>query len=332
MVAKLKAGFLGLLVFFTFYNYEEYCFIPLKPNESFFSQYYRENSSDSIKVLLGQRLFFDSIMSRDYSLSCATCHLPTKAFTDGKAKSVGIRQQQVGRNAPSLANVVDQDSGLHWDRGVPSLEMQVLVPVQEHAEFDFDLRLIAERMKKNVSYLHLSNKAYQIDPNPFVITHAIACFERTLISNQSKFDQYITGDLDALNSSQKKGMKLFFQDLYCSRCHNGKNFSNFSLQNNGLYRLKYPNDSGRMRITYLEQDRDKFKVPSLRNVAITSPYMHHGSIETLEAVIDHYASGGKIHPNKSHFIKAFDINPEEKKNLIDFLKALTDTSFISKKY
>ena len=87
-----------------------------------------------------------------------------------------------------------------------------------------------------------------------------------------------------------------------------------------------------MRITYLEQDRDKFKVPSLRNVAITSPYMHDGSIETLEAVIDHYASGGKIHPNKSHFIKAFDINPEEKKNLIDFLKALTDTSFISKKY
>lgn len=329
---KRKAFFAGFLLIFCFQNYSTYYYLPFQPQQRFYPKKLRGSKIDSVKVLLGKRLFFDSIMSRDYSLSCASCHFPKKAFTDGKVKSVGIRQQQVGRNAPSLANVVFQDSGFHWDRGVPSLEMQILVPVQEHNEFDFDLGLIAERMKRDSIYLSLCETAFQDEPNPFAITQSIACFERTIISNQSKFDRYMSGEFYALNASEKKGMKLFFEELSCSKCHSGENFSNFSLQNNGLYKLAYPYDSGRMRITGLEKDRDKFKVPSLRNIAITYPYMHDGSLEDLNQVIDHYAHGGKIHPNKSQYIKSFDIDQKEKDHLIDFFNSLTDSAFLLKKY
>ena len=171
--------------------------------------------------------------------------------------------------------------------------MQILVPVQEHLEFDFNMYLIAERLKKDKEYVKLCKKAYKSEPNPFVITRAIACFERTLISGNSRYDQYKNGNLEALNENEIKGMKLFFDKLHCSKCHSGFNFTDLSIRNNGLYELKYPLDSGRMRITHKEMDRDKFKVPTLRNIELTAPYMHDGSVKTLEDVIAHYSTGGK---------------------------------------
>lgn len=286
-----------------------------------------DNSITKYRIELGKALFFDTILSRDSTISCASCHIPEFAFTDRKPKGVGIRGQVVSRNTPTLTNVVYQEAFL-WDGLNPSLEAQVNIPIHETNEFDFSILLVAERMKKNPYYVALSKAAYNCEPDPSVITKAIATYERTLISGNSSYDQFTyQNDSTALNSSQKRGKNLFFEELYCAGCHNGFNFTNGSLTNNGLY--QHYADSGRMRLFGHEKDRAIFKVPTLRNIALTYPYMHDGSINSIEEVINHYASGGKPHPNKSKIITPFDISQEQKIDLIAFLNSLTDSSFLS---
>lgn len=287
-----------------------------------------DNELTEARVELGRRLFFDNVMSRDSSLSCATCHKPELAFTDGLPRGKGIRGEIVARNSPTLTNVAYQDSGLLMDAEVPTLEFQVLIPVQEHSEFDFDLKLIAERLKSDSTYVQLSAEAYGKAPSPYVITRSIAAFERTLISGNSRYDQFINGNKKALTKTEIKGMDLFFNKLACSECHGGFNFTNLSLQNNGVYAYPYALDSGRMRVSKKEYDRDLFKVPTLRNIEVTGPYMHDGSIATLEDVVDHYNSGGHDHKNKSKLIKPLYLSEKEKIQLVAFLKSLTDKEFI----
>ncbi|MBK7800346.1 MAG: c-type cytochrome [Saprospiraceae bacterium] len=267
-------------------------------------------------------------MSKDSTKSCASCHLAANSFSDTVAFSLGIENRLGTRNSPSLANVVYQDKLLR-EGSVPSLEMQIAVPIQEHNEFDFNIVRIAERLNNNQLYAALSMEAYGRKPDPFVITRAIAAFERTLLSGNSLFDQWYFQKLpEAYRPEVARGFLLFQSDrLNCIQCHNGFLFTNQSYQNNGLY-VNYP-DSGRMRFTQLEQDRALFKVPSLRNVGLTAPYMHDGSLKSLDQVIDHYASGGKPHANKSSLLKSFVLNPEERKDLLAFLNSLTDFNFIS---
>ena len=287
------------------------------------------NLLTSERVELGRKLFFDPIMSRDSSISCSTCHKPELAFTDGLQFSKGIRGQFVGRNAPTLTNVAYQDSGILHDRGVPSLEMQVLVPIQEHKEFDFELFLIVERLKKNKDYVELSQKGYHSEITPAVVTKSIASFERTLISGNSNYDKFINGNKVILSEDEKAGMNLFFNKFHCAKCHSGFNFTDLSLQNTGIHPGPYALDSGRMRISHQESDRDLFKVPTLRNVELTGPYMHDGSFESLREVIDHYKSGGFSHKNKNKLIKPLAISTIEKSQLIAFLNSLTDKEFVS---
>ncbi|MBK7304476.1 MAG: c-type cytochrome [Saprospiraceae bacterium] len=267
-------------------------------------------------------------MSKDSTKSCASCHLAANSFSDTVAFSLGIENRLGTRNSPSLANVVYQDKLLR-EGSVPSLEMQIAVPIQEHNEFDFNIVRIAERLNNNQMYADLSMEAYGRKPDPFVITRSIAAFERTLLSGNSLFDQWYFQKLPkAYRPEVARGFLLFQSDrLNCIQCHNGFLFTNQSYQNNGLY-IHYP-DSGRMRFTQLEQDRAMFKVPSLRNVGLTAPYMHDGSLKSLDQVIDHYASGGKPHANKNSLIKSFVLNPEERKDLLAFLNSLTDFNFIS---
>jgi cytochrome c peroxidase len=286
-----------------------------------------DNQLTQAKVDLGKKLFFDTIMSRDTTVSCATCHIPEFAFTDRLPKSIGIRGQEVSRNSPTLTNVVYNEHFL-LDGVNTSLESQVIAPIQEHTEFDFHVVLIAERLKRIPEYVDLCLEAYNSEPTPFAITHAIASFERTLISGNSPYDKYVYQDQqNALNDSELRGMDLFMNKLYCNECHSGFNFTNQGLTNNGLYETYA--DSGRMRLTNLETDRAVFKVPTLRNIGVTYPYMHDGSFETLNGVIQHYSTGGKNHKNKSDIIKPFDLSPKEKEDLIAFLHSLTDSSFLS---
>ena len=277
---------------------------------------------------LGKKLFYDPAMSSDSILSCASCHHAAKAFSDTVRFSPGVAGRPGTRNAPTLANI-----GYHpyftREGGVPTLEMQILVPIQEHNEFDFNILLIAERLLRDTSYVRMSRDAYGRDPDAFVITRSIACFERTLVSGQSRYDQYFFQKKNAaLTGAEKRGMDLFFSEKTdCSQCHTGFNFTNYAFENNGLY-SDYP-DPGRFRLTELESDRARFKVPTLRNVALTAPYMHDGSLPTLEAVVEHYNSGGQPHPNKSTLIRPLALTAGEKADLLAFLRSLTDEAFVN---
>ncbi len=288
----------------------------------------KENPITSEKIRLGKMLFFDKMLSRDSSISCASCHNPKYAFTDQLKKAKGVKDRMVSRNTPTLTNIAYNHSFLR-DGVNPSLEAQVIVPIHEKNEFDFHILLVAERMKKNKKYVELSKKAFGEEPNPKVISNAIASYERTLISSNSRFDQYnFHGDSLALNASEIRGMKLFYNNLNCSSCHSGFNFSNGEIVNTGLY--ENYNDVGKMRVTLDQSDNGKFKVPTLRNISITYPYMHDGNIKTLEEVIDHYIKGGEKNPNKDERIKPFNLSKLQKQDLIAFLKCLTDSSFIAR--
>lgn len=274
---------------------------------------------------LGKKLFYDPVLSSDSSISCGTCHAPSLAFSDEVALSFGVKNRIGTRNAPTLANVAYHP---YYTRegGVPTLEMQILVPIQEHNEFDFNIVLIAERLKNTPAYVQMSEKAYQRSPDAFVITRALSCFERSLISGYSRYDQFQQYNKNALSKSEQRGMALFFnKKTNCATCHAGFNFTNYAFENNGLYEVYA--DEGKFRLTQKEADKALFKVPTLRNIALTAPYMHDGSLPTLESVVEHYNAGGQNHPHKSDLVQPLHLTKQEKKDLVAFLQSLTDESF-----
>lgn len=285
-----------------------------------------DNMPTHARWVLGKKLFFDPVMSRDRTVSCASCHLPAFSFSDTVAFSKGVEGRTGTRNAPSLANVAYHPY-LMREGGVPTLEMQVAVPVQEHHELDDNLVLIGERLREDSLYVRMAREAYDRDPDPYVITRAIAVFERSLLSGDSPYDRYVAGHSGALSASQRRGMALFFSArTQCAGCHGGFNFTYYSFSNNGLY-VAY-DDPGRYRLTGLEDDRALFKTPSLRNVAVTAPYMHDGSIPDLRAVVEHYRAGGAGHPRQDSSVRPLDLSDEEAGDLVAFLHALTDDSFL----
>jgi cytochrome c peroxidase len=282
-----------------------------------------DNLPTKNRIELGKMLFFDPILSRDSTVSCSSCHQTDKFLTDNLKVSIGIEGRTGIRNSPSLINVAYQPS-MFWDGGNPTLEQQVLGPIDNHNEFDFDVNAIVQKLKLHPIYPKLFQQAYNQAPSVFSLTRAIACFERTLIEANSRYDDYTQqSNLNALTESEIRGLNLFFsEEGECFHCHQGALFTDFSFRNNGLY-VQYA-DSGRARITQNLSDIGKFKVPSLRNVEMTAPYMHDGSISTLEAVIEHYSSGGKSHPNKSPIIQPLNLTSQQKEDLINFLKSLTN--------
>ncbi len=289
-------------------------------------QTYAEDSLEqAAQIELGKHLFYEKALSRDSSVSCATCHKPELAFTDGLPTSIGIFDQVGPRNAPTLTNVGNRPY-LLLDGVNPTLEKQTFVPIQEHKEFDFHILLVVDRLNKNELYVNLAKKGFNSEITPYVYSHALAAFERTLVSSHSPYDEYLRGEKSALSASQKRGRDLFFDKLYCGKCHQGTDLTNDALTNNGLYEVYA--DSGRMRLTEVESDRAVFKVPTLRNVMLTAPYMHDGSIRTIEDVLAHYKSGGSHHKNKGEEIVPFELTNQEERDLVNFFHALTDTYFV----
>ncbi len=279
---------------------------------------------------LGKALFYDPILSKSGKTSCSSCHKTEFAFADNAALSLGDENQEGTSNSPTLTNI---GYNPYFTRagGVPTLEMQVLVPIQEHNEFNNNIVFIADTLKKIPFYEKAAQYAYKRDPDAFVITRALANFERTLISGNSEYDKFIQGKSEAkFGASEVRGMQLFMSDkTNCSSCHSGFNFSNYNFENNGLY--EQYNESGRFRLTQNQEDIGKFKVPTLRNIAFTAPYMHDGSLGTLEDVVEHYNSGGKNQINKSSFLKPLNLSNQEKADLVAFLRSLSDLEFINKK-
>lgn len=284
-----------------------------------------DNALTQARVQLGKKLFYDPILSRDSTVSCNSCHVQELAFAHDVAISPGIEGRLGFRNAPTLVNLA-YAKAVNKDGGVVKLDIQAVVPMEDEEEMDFQGILAARRMQQIPEYVDLCQKAYGDEPSTYIISRALASFIRTMVSGNALYDQYLEGKA-ALSESALRGKELFFSDrLQCSSCHSGFNFTDNSFQHNGLY--KTHEDLGRMRITHQPEDEGKFRVPTLRNVALTAPYMHDGSLATLHDVLEHYNSGGVEHPNKSDKIRPLHLTEREKLDIIEFLHTLTDSSFL----
>lgn len=286
-----------------------------------------DNPMSLEKVELGRKLFFDKRLSIDETVSCATCHVPEFAFTDRKKVSEGVKGRKTERNSPTLLNAGYLPTVM-FDAHLESLEMQVIVPIQEHVEMDMKMSELIKRLRGIKEYSEAAKEIFNREFDAFVLTRSISAFQRTLLSVNSRFDQFAYGNKpNAINAQEKRGWKLFSEKLFCTSCHPAPHFTTFKAENNGLY-SDYGSDKGRFRIHHDSNDIGKFKVPTLRNVELTFPYMHDGSKTSLDQVIDHYMAGGAEHWNKNKVIKPFNLSTREKIELISFLRTLTDTSYM----
>lgn len=286
-----------------------------------------DNQPTLARIELGRRLFYDKRLSKNETQNCASCHSLSSAFTDGKTVSLGAHGKPGKRNAPTLANLAWSKSFMA-EGGVPSLEMQVLAPIQDSIEMDMPLPEAAERLRKDAHLNALSLSAYNREIDEYVIVRAIACFERSFISFDTRFDRwYYLKDETAFSDSEKNGKGIFFSDkASCNKCHTLPFFTDGDFYNVGLYE-SYP-DAGRQRVSHLDADNGKFKTPTLRNIELTAPYMHDGSLATLEEVIELYNKGGEVHPNKDFRIQPLELTDQQKRDLLAFLKTLTDWNFV----
>lgn len=273
-----------------------------------------DNLPTQNRINLGKKLFNDVILSQNNSISCSSCHREHQAFVDGFMVSTGINNHVGTRNAQTILNSAYVPA-LLWDGKFASLEDQVQGPIENPKEMGSDINVAVQKLQNDPVYVDLFIKAYNEGPSVNTLKKAIACFERTLFTGSTRYDN------NSLNTSEQNGKALFFGKANCSGCHNGFNFTNNNYENNGLY-LNYA-DSGRAMITQLSSDVGKFRVPSLRNIERTGPYMHDGKKSTLQAVVDHYNSGGQNHPNKSALIQPLGLTAQEKQDLVNFLKALS---------
>lgn len=283
-----------------------------------------ENEPTVARVTLGKKLFFDDRLSMGIGISCASCHHPDRAFSDTLPLSLGKDHASGLRNSPTLANLAWHPAYFR-DGGVPTLEVQVLAPLHEPVEMASNIQTVVELLRDEEPYASLSMKGYGRVFDGYVLTRAIACYERTLVSGWSRFDRYFHGsDASALTEAEVRGWQVFSSEAAgCAACHSGHDLTDHSFRNIGTS-LDHTQDPGRERITLDPSDRGKFKVPTLRNIALTGPYMHDGSMTTLEQVIDHFIAGGVVDPNKDPLVRPLTIDAQQRADLLAFLRSLTD--------
>jgi cytochrome c peroxidase len=316
-------------------------------------------------VELGRHLFYDVRLSGNETQSCASCHRQELAFSDGLELAVGSTGEIHPRNSMGLTNIGYQPALTWANPNETELAHQALTPMFGEDPVELGLAgledVLVERLEADTTYQRLFPAAFPERPDPYsieTVTKAIAAFQRTLISGNAPVDRYRRGEQDALTESARLGQALFFSErLECFHCHGGLGFTGtfdfegksapeVEFHNNGLYNLDgegaypFPN-TGLFQFTQRPEDMGRFKAPTLRNIELTAPYMHDGSIASLEEVLDHYAAGGRniasgpnqgdgrLSPQKSSFVKGFTLSPEERTAVLDFLRSLTDPVFIS---
>ena len=283
-------------------------------------QFPLDNPANPDAAKLGERLFFDPILSIDSTISCGSCHKPEMGFATNDAVTPGVDGALGKRNSPSLMNVGFQPYFMR-EGGVPSLEMQVLVPLGDETEMAHNVVDAVRRLNRNTSYRNEFLAVYGDTASPYLLVRALANFERTLIDFSSAFDSYINGEGFSLSAEAVKGGQLFYGKANCVECHSGVLLTDFSFANNGSAILD-SSDYGRELLTNESDDRYVFKTPSLRFVKQTAPYMHDGSVSTLAAVIDQYNSGGVSHSFTDPRIQPLDLSTAERNQLLAFLEAL----------
>ena len=285
----------------------------------------------SKKAALGERLFNEKILSLDSSISCASCHKPAFAFADTVAFSAGIQGRLTNRNVPSVMNVMNRSS-FFWDGRAETLEEQAKIPLQHPNEMALPISEAVRRLNASPYYRKAFKQVYGQSPTADHLFDAIATYEETLETADTKFDAVADGD-GALSNSEERGRQLFVGNkAKCFDCHNMEDFTDDDFKNIGLFNGTSLNDSGRFLITRDPDDIGKFKTPGLRNVAVTAPYMHNGIFKTLEEVVDYYNDVRKVVPNIQNLDpalrKPLGLTEQEKKDLVAFLRTLTDKRFI----
>ena len=275
-----------------------------------------DNPLTAEKVALGRKLFFDRRLSRDLSISCATCHVPKRAFTDGRAVAVGVFGRKGTRSAPTLVNRGYGRSHF-WDGRMPTLEQQVLQPIQDPNEMDMTLDEVVARLRRDHRTSNITSEE---------LARALASYVRTILSGNAPIDRYMNHDRDALSEEVRRGLNLFRGKANCAACHVGPNFTDERFHNTGVaWRDGQWLDPGRFAVTDKEADRGAFKTPTLREIARTAPYMHDGSIATLEQVIEFYNRGGNANPYRDPELRPLHLSEEEKRALAAFLRSLSGT-------
>jgi cytochrome c peroxidase len=259
------------------------------------------------KIALGRRLFFDKRLSRDGSLACATCHDPGRAFADGRAVPQGVNAMPGARNSPALINR-GYGRRFFWDGRAASLERQVIQPITSPIELGLTTAELERRTGLKVRQ----------------VTEALATYVRTIRSGDSPFDRYVAGQTSALTPLEQSGLALFRGRARCTACHVGPSFTDEQFHNTGVaWRNGQFSDEGRYLVTGVDLDRGAFKTPTLREIARTAPYMHDGSLVTLDAVVDFYSDGGRANPALDQDMRPGHFTDEDKRALVAFLRALS---------
>jgi len=275
------------------------------------------------QILLGTLLFFDPRLSRDNQMSCATCHKPELAFTDGLPLAKGYNGKTLKRNTPALLHLTDHSS-FFWDGRSSSLEQQDLEPIQNPDEMNQNLDALVAKLNQIPGYVSQFQKLYGTPVTVKGITQALAAFERTLISKDAPFDRFLAGQKTAISPAAQRGINLFQDKARCAFCHKGFNFTDSDFHNIGVPSLPgQKEDVGRYAVTRRAEDREAFRTPTLRNATQTAPYMHNGIFKTLGEVVEFYNKGGGKNPNLDIQMKPLGLTAQEKKDLVEFLKTLT---------
>jgi cytochrome c peroxidase len=275
------------------------------------------------RAALGRKLFFDKRLSRDGTVSCASCHDPALGYVDGEPVAIGVGGQKGTRRTPRLINRAYGRS-FFWDGRAASLEEQVLKPIANPIEMDLPVEQAAGRLAADPEYSQAFAAAFDGEPTAERLAFALAGYVRTILSGDSPYDRYLAGDESALSAAQKRGLALFRGKAACAVCHVGPNLTDERFHNTGV---GWANgdwaDPGRAAVSGDAADRGAFKTPPLREVARSGPYMHDGSLATLEDVIEFYDEGGKANPNLDLDMQPLRLSEQEKADLAAFLQALS---------
>lgn len=283
-----------------------------------------DNPLTNEKIDLGRLLFFDKRLSRDNTISCASCHIPAMAFTDGQPVSTGIGGRKGGRSAPTVINRAFSKVQF-WDGRAATLEDQALGPLVNPIEHGFpNHEELVKKLNGIEGYKQQFQKVFGTDVTKEGIGKAIAAFERTILSGNSPSDQFdVGGKENALPESAKKGLALFRNKARCTKCHSGFNFTDEKFHNLGIGTDKKNPDPGRYDVTKKSEDKGAFKTPTLREIAHTAPYMHDGRFKSLNEVVDFYNKGGIKNGNQDSLIIPLELTADEKKDLVSYLNALS---------
>jgi cytochrome c peroxidase len=282
-----------------------------------------ENPITPEKLVLGRRLFFDRRLSRDGRTACASCHQPARAFSDGRPLPVGAHGRVGRRNTPSLLNRAYGER-FFWDGRAATLEAQVSMALEGRTDLDLSPNEAAGRIATVGEYVAAFTSAFGEPVSARGLIRALATFVRGQLSGDSAFDRFAAGDRHALSVPARRGFELFNGKAGCWRCHAGPLLSDDGFHNTGV---SWGKDPGLFEVTGHPEDRGRFKAPSLRNVAITAPYMHDGSITSLDVVIAFYDRGGQGNPNLDPRIRPLRLSTEERQALVACLQSLTGSAF-----